>query len=379
MPGQIGSLSEAVEKRPLVNGWELLREDQLADSGQPPTILAIDSQEINRRLLRGILKQAGYRLLETARPTEAFEILERAKVDLVVADLVMDGISGLDFCRRMKDNRPTRLIPVLIITSIQGVETEVAGLASGADDFLTRPLHASLVRTRIASLLRQKAAVDSLEEAESILCVLGQAVEQRDEAISGHCKRLDRMCMALGAAAGVSRPQLLALHRGAFLHDIGKVSVPDSILFKPGPLTKQEWDIMHLHPIKGEEICRPVKSLASVLPIIRSHHERWDGSGYPDGLAGEEVPLLARILQMADIYDALTSPRPYKPALPGPEAVEILEPETSRGWRDPALYGLFRELWETSIYPGVQPAPAARIPLRSVRPEPVQVPAAALK
>ena len=136
MPGQVGSLSEAVEKFPLVNGWELLRENRPAESDQPPTILIVDSQEINRRLLRGILKQAGYRLLETAQPTEAFEILERAKVDLVVADLVMAGINGLDFCRQMKDNRKTRLIPVLIITSVQGIETEVAGLASGADDFL---------------------------------------------------------------------------------------------------------------------------------------------------------------------------------------------------------------------------------------------------
>jgi putative two-component system response regulator len=141
--------------------------------------------------------------------------------------------------------------------------------------------------------------------------------------------------MALGAALGLPRPNLFALHRGGYLHDIGKIGIPDAILFKPGPLTPEEWAVMRTHSAKGEEICRPAKTLAPILPIIRSHHERWDGSGYPDRLRGEQIPLLARILQIADIFDALTSVRPYKPAQPPAAALEIIVEETRRGWRDP--------------------------------------------
>jgi len=329
--------------------WGVLQAETLHGAEQPAVILIVDRLEINRRLLRGWLKAEGHGILETASATEALEILERAKVDLVILDLMMPEMSGLDFCRRMKADRKTHLVPVLMVAGIQGVENEVAGIAAGADAFLTRPLHPSVVRTRIASMLQRKAATDSLEEAESVLFALAQMLEQRDSAMSRHCERLDAVSTMLGTTLGLSRAQLLSLHRGAYLHDIGKVSTPDAILFKPGPLTKQETAIMRLHPIRGEEICRHVKSLAPVLPIIRSHHERWDGSGYPDGLAGEETPLLARVLQVADIFDALTSPRPYKRAVPRAKALDILEREARRGWRDAELVRLFRELCERSL------------------------------
>jgi putative two-component system response regulator len=198
-------------------------------------------------------------------------------------------------------------------------------------------------------MLRQKAAVDSLEEAESILFALAQAIEQRDKSTAGHCKRLATMSMTLGMALGLPNAQLLALHRAGYLHDIGKVGIPDSILFKPGPLSEAEWAIMRTHPIAGEEICRPTRTMQSVLPIIRSHHERWDGSGYPDGLKGEEIPLLARILQVADIFDALTSQRPYKPAMSTAEALDVLSEEARRGWRDRKLVELLRKLFELPL------------------------------
>src|SRR6185369_16638672 len=150
----------------------------------------------------------------------------------------------------------------------------------------------------------------AVEETEEILFALALAVEQRDRQTSGHCERLASISVALGVVMGLARPRIAALLRGGYLHDVGKVGIPDSILFKPGPLTADEWDTMRSHTVIGENICRHLKSLAPVLPIIRHHHERWDGSGYPDGLKGEEIPLLARILQVADIYDALASPRP---------------------------------------------------------------------
>ncbi|MGA7240422.1 MAG: HD domain-containing phosphohydrolase [Bryobacteraceae bacterium] len=189
----------------------------------------------------------------------------------------------------------------------------------------------------------------AIDPTESILFALAQAVEQRDHQTAGHCERLAFIGVALGMAIGLDRSQLLTLYRGGYLHDIGKVGIPDSILFKPGKLTAQEWVTMRSHTVRGEEICRPLASLQPVLPIIRHHHERWDGSGYPDGLRGDQIPLLARIVQVADIYDALISPRPYKPALSRDEALRIMREETERGWRDPEIAGLFLRLHEKVI------------------------------
>ncbi|HZO56118.1 MAG TPA: HD domain-containing phosphohydrolase [Bryobacteraceae bacterium] len=311
-----------------------------------PTILIVDDLEINRRLLRAMLKAAPYRVLEARRPAEALSVLETEHVDLLILDLMMPEMSGLEFCHRIKSNRRTQLVPILMITSVQGIENEIAGIASGADEFLIKPLHPDVVRTRVRAMLRNKAAIDSLEEAETILFALAQAVEKRDKYTGDHCERLARYSVMLGSAMGLPRWELVALHRGGFLHDIGKVSVPDAILFKKGSLTEEEWIVMRSHTTKGVEICRPMKTLAPVLPIIRNHHERWDGSGYPDGLKGEEIPLAARVLQIADIYDALTTARPYKPAFSREEALATLEAEAHRGWRDPELVSLFQQCVE---------------------------------
>lgn len=318
-------------------------ESVLEEAAQAPTILIVDDLDLNRRLLKAMLKTANYRILEAKRPSAAIATLEREKVDLVVVDLVMPEMSGPDFCRLLKNDRKTQLLPILMTTSVQGAENEVAGIESGADEFLIKPLQPTVVRTRIRAMLRNKALVDSLEEAETILFALAQSVEHRDKYTGLHCERLASYSIGLGQALGLPRQDLLALYRGGYLHDIGKISIPDVILFKRGLLTDEEWQTMRQHTIRGEEICRPMKSLAPVLPIIRSHHERWDGTGYPDGLAGEEIPLLARILQVADIYDALTTARPYKPAFSHQHAIEIMLEEARRGWRDPELVPLFAE------------------------------------
>jgi putative two-component system response regulator len=198
--------------------------------------------------------------------------------------------------------------------------------------------------------------VDSLEEAETILIALAQAVEHRDKYTAGHCERLANYSVAMGMALGLPRNQLQALQRGGYLHDIGKISVPDSILFCPSRLSDDQWAVMRMHTVQGEEICRPMKTLASVLPIIRSHHERWDGTGYPDGMRNEEIPLLARILQVVDIYDALTTARPYKTAMSHEQALQVLEEESARGWRDPDLISIFREV-TSAAPPGILSPP----------------------
>jgi putative two-component system response regulator len=337
------------------SGLSLLKwSPELNEGKGPPTILVIDGEDISRRVLRAMLKTAPYRILEAGRASEAMEILEREAVDLLILDLVMPEMSGLELCSRIKADRKTQLIPILMLTNVRGIENEIAGIASGADEFLIKPLHPEVVRTRIRAMLRNKAAIDSLEEAETILFALAQAVEKRDKYTGGHCQRLAEYSVSLGAALGLSKPQLLALHRGGFLHDIGKIAVPDAILFKTGPLTEEEWAVMRGHTLKGEEICQPMKSLAPVLPIIRSHHERWDGSGYPDRLSGEHIPLLARILQIADVYDALTTARPYKSALAPEQAFQTLEEEARLGWRDPELVSLFREVCQSFPSPWIE-------------------------
>lgn len=315
--------------------------DQETRTGLQPHVLIIDNEAINRRVFKAMLKAAPYRIFECREASEAIELLESERIDVIVLALMLPGMSGPDLCRWLKNNRKTRFIPLLMLTNVQGVENEIAGISSGADEFLINPLHPAVVRTRIKAMLRNKALIDSLEEAENILIALAQAVENRDKYTSSHCERLAAYSVRMGMALRLPEEDLTALRQGGFLHDIGKISIPDAILFKPANLTPEEWQVMKSHTIKGEEICRQMKSLAPVLPIIRSHHEKMDGSGYPDGLVGEQTPLLARILQVVDIYDALTTARSYKPAFSQEEALRMMAEEAQRGWRDPMLVELF--------------------------------------
>jgi putative two-component system response regulator len=330
-------------------------ENAIEEASEVPTILVVDDLDLNRRLLKAILKPTDYRILEAKRPSVGLAMLEREKVDLVVVDFMMPEMSGPDFCRLLKSSRKTHLIPILMTTGLQGARHEIEGIDSGADEYLVKPLLPSVTRIRIRNMLRNKAVIDSLDEAETILFALAQSVEQRDKYTGRHCERLATFSISLGQALGLSRPDQLALYRGGYLHDIGKVGIPDAILFKRGLLSESEWQVMRQHTLRGEEICRTMKTLAPVLPIIRSHHERWDGSGYPDGLRGEQIPVLARILQVADIYDALTTARPYKPAFSHPHALEIMLEEARRGWRDPELIPLFAEITQKAGRPGAPP------------------------
>jgi putative two-component system response regulator len=356
MPGQTLQIIEntdSISSEPLSSPLSVW-DDILEEEGGASTILILDSVEINRRVLRGMLKHGPHRIVESKRPSEAFEIIKSEKVDLIIVDLMMPEMSGTDFCRRLKNGRETRFIPILMLTSVAGVESEVAGISSGADEFLLKPVQPQVVRTRVRAMLRNKSLIDSLEEAETILFALAQAVEHRDKHTGAHCQRLAAYSMALGRMLGLPAADIRSLHRGGFLHDIGKICVPDAILFKPGSLTEGEWELMRQHTVAGERICKPMKSLAGVLPIIRNHHERWDGTGYPDGLRGEDITLLARILQIADIYDALISVRPYKQSFTHDQAVEIMREEARRGWRDRRLVNMFAQLSETELHTAAQ-------------------------
>jgi putative two-component system response regulator len=234
---------------------------------------------------------------------------------------------------------------VILITGI-GDDHKSAGIEAGADDFLNKLVTLGDLRARMRSLLRMKAFTDELESAEAVLMSLANSIEAKDAYTEGHCERLAESAVGLGKTLEVDEGLLTALRRGAYLHDLGKVAVPERILLKPGPLTVEEREIVERHPAIGERICSPLRSLQPVLPIIRHHHERWDGSGYPDGLAETAIPFGARILQVVDVFDALTTDRPYRKALAWAEALAILAEETRKGWWDPSIAEAFMALVE---------------------------------
>ena len=311
------------------------------DSAEAPTVLIVDHEDLNGAVLHALLTADGYRVITTRLAGEALTALEQAPIDLVIAESGLPGGACFELCRAIRANQRMALTPVILLSSTYSVEREIAFMGAGADAFLGGPLHPELLRARVRSVVRHKAVVDRMEGSEAILMSLAQAVEHRDNITGGHCDRLAALAVALGMAMDLPPDHLLALHRGGYLHDIGKIGIPDSILFKNGPLSEEEWHVMRTHTTKGEDICRPMKCLRPVLPIIRSHHERWDGSGYPDGLRGEGIPLLARVLHMVDIYDALTSARSYKPAIISSDALRIMQEETDQGWHDPEIMRLF--------------------------------------
>ncbi len=307
----------------------------------PPRVLIVDDIPDNVRLLRLLMAPLGCEIMEASSGRQALECVQARPPDLILLDVVMPEMDGLSVCAQVKNDPATRLIPVVVITGVRGEEEKVSAIEAGADDFLNKPFSKVELLARAKALLRLKRFTDELESAEATLLTLAMAVESRDPHTGDHCERLARMGVRLGRCLGLPGESLQALRRGGYLHDVGKVAVPDAILLKPARLTEEEWAVMRRHTLVGEEICRRLRSLTLVLPIIRSHHERWDGSGYPDGLKGDAIPLLARVLQMVDIYDALRTARPYKPALSASEALEQMEREASQGWLDPQLLADF--------------------------------------
>lgn len=311
-----------------------------------PKILVVDDQEANVLLVEATLAPQGYEIIQAPDGKCALDLVAIDPPDLILLDVMMPGMDGYEVCARLKDDERTRLIPVVMLTSLNEMEDKIRGIEVGADDFLSKPFHQAELSARTRSLLKLKQFTDELEQAEDVLCTLALSVEAKDAYTEGHCERLSRYSVALGRSLGLSQEYLKALRRGGYLHDVGKIAIPESILNKRSGLTEEEWEIMREHPMIGERICKPLKSLKLVLPIIRHHHERWDGSGYPDGLKGQAIPLTARILQVVDIYDALITARPYKPSLEGGQVFSIMKEEAEKGWRDPELLEHFINLLE---------------------------------
>lgn len=311
------------------------------------TVVVADDNESVRELLSELLRMNCYRVIAVEDGEQAFDAACSQSADLVLLDVLMPGPTGFTVCRAIKARPETRFLPVVLITGLAGAEERIQGIEAGADDFLSKPVMQEELLARVRSLVRLKRSTDELENAETVLCTLARSIEAKDPYTEGHCDRLSRYAVSLAEKIGLPQEVCNDLRRSGIVHDIGKVAVPEFVLLKPGSLNPAERKIMEEHPIVGERICAPLKSFRSVLPVIRSHHEKQDGSGYPDHLKGEEIPLAARILQTVDIYDSLTTDRPYREALPPDRALEIMREETRRGWWDPnlvsALEGMLSE------------------------------------
>jgi len=305
------------------------------------SILVVEDNLVNAALMTELLASRGYQTTAVQNAAAAETEIQREAPDLILLDVVMPGKTGYELCRELKEDARTRLIPIVMITGLSAQEDRVKGIEAGADDFLTKPISPEELFARVGSLLKLKEFTDELETADSVLCTLGLSVEARDPYTEGHCERLARNATELGRFLGLDEESIVALQRGGYLHDLGKIAVPDDILKKGSDLTPAEWKIMKQHPVTGETICRPLKSLRLVLPIIRHHHEHSDGSGYPDGLREDEIPLLPRILRVVDIYDALRTARPYKPALTHEQAAATMRAEARSGLWDKELVSEF--------------------------------------
>jgi putative two-component system response regulator len=308
------------------------------------SILVADDDDTSALLLKRLLTREGHRVTLVRSPDDALKSCAANPPDLVLLDLVAPSGSAFDVCRKLKQQPNTRFLPVVIITSHSDREQRLRGIEAGADDFLAKPFDNAELHARIRSLVRLKRQTDELESAEAVILGLGATIEARDPYTRGHCQRLANYATRLGNSLGLGEDDLGALERGGFLHDIGKIRVPDHVLLKGGKLDASESRVMQEHPVVGDALCAGLRSLQNVRPIIRSHHERLDGTGYPDGLKNTEVPLLAQIVSIVDVFDALTTERPYRTARPEDEAAQILSDEAAKGWRDRALVEAFLEV-----------------------------------
>jgi putative two-component system response regulator len=305
-----------------------------------PSILVVDDLPENRELLLAHLEDLGYDVREARDGVEALEAVDELEPDLILLDVDMPRLDGISVCERLKRHPVRRLIPIVILTASNDRDTRLRGIAAGADDYLSKPFDANelLIRTRV--LLRERELNQRLDATEDVLFALARAVEARDRYTIHHAERVGRYAKEVGLLLGIGDFDPTDLYHGGVLHDLGKIAIPDAILLKPGPLSSDEVAIMRTHSAEGERICLSLRSVAQFLPIIRHHHERIDGNGYPDHLTGDAIPLGARLVAVADGWDAMTSDRPYRAGMPQDEARKILLDGAGTQWDAAAAHAL---------------------------------------
>ena len=322
------------------NNIHFFQKEIVAGSDVPPTILIVDDDSRNLKLLEGILFPTNCELIKATNGIDTLKIVKKTNVDIVLLDIMMPEMDGYEVCRQLKSSEATRLIPVVLITALDDTEARIKGIEAGADDFITKPPNKMELLARTKSLIKLKRLNDNLASIEYVLFSLAKTVEAKDKYTQGHVERVSRLAFTLGKKMGLSEREMEALRYGGILHDIGKIAIPGDILNKPGPLSPEEWKVMKNHPVAGYNICLPLKkNLGCALEVIRHHHEKLDGSGYPDGLKNEEISAAARIMAVVDIYDALVTDRPYREGIPVEEAVGILKQEAINDKLDQAVVG----------------------------------------
>ncbi|NOQ17182.1 MAG: response regulator [Methyloprofundus sp.] len=315
---------------------------------RPAKILIVEDDLNQSKLESDILDSSEYQVTIVCSIEAAFDILLKQQFEVVILDFHLPDRNGDDLCRWIRLQGNLALLPIIIVTGSDSFSTLPTCMDAGATDFIRKPFHPIELISRVNSAIRFKRITENLDSAQSLLFTLARLVEAKDEITGDHCSRLAHGCVVFGKVLGLDDASLLALERGGVLHDIGKLGIPDHILLKPGKLTESEWDVMKQHVVIGEKLCSGLFTMRSVLPIIHFHHERWDGGGYPNGLKGEEIPLLARVFQLVDIYDALANERPYKKAFSNEKIIEIFKDEVAKGWRDPELTATFIDIIQYS-------------------------------
>ena len=303
-------------------------------------ILIVDENPLSRMTAADLLSLDGYKIVEADNESAIFDNITQQQPDLILLDAMMRGVDSFALCRQLKEDYRTANIPIVLTTLTDTREHRIKVMEAGGDDILLKPLNRIELSTRVKSSIDRKRLNDNLNQTEQVLFSIAKVVDSRSVS-NGGSLRIASLAKSFGEYLGLTSAEIDNLCFAAHLHDIGTIAIPDAVMLKTGELTLEEKELIGQHVLIGEEICQPLRNRSGVLPIIRHHHERWDGTGYPDGLSGTNIPYLAQIFQVIDIYDALTSDRPHKKAYRPTEALEILVDETSKGWRNPELIDTF--------------------------------------
>jgi putative two-component system response regulator len=294
----------------------------------------VDDEPPVRTLLRRFLETSGYAVAEVGTGAAALERIRADPPDLVFLDLQLPDGSGHSVLEAIRAEPATRLLPVVMLTGLATSEQKKRAYELGVTDFLAKPFAPDELLPRVRSLVLLKQFADEHDHAESMIATLARTIDARDPYTAGHSARVAGYAEMIARRLDFEATSILELRRGALFHDLGKIAVPDGVLMKAGPLTAEEREVIQRHPVVGGELLAPMKTMAKSLPIVRHHHEKLDGSGYPDGLSAADLPLAVRIVTIADIFDALTTKRVYREALSPETAYEIFDGEIRRGWWD---------------------------------------------
>lgn len=320
-------------------------------------VLIVDDEYIGRETLQSILEGEGYELEMAENGFQALEKAKKLLPDVILLDVMMPGMTGFEVCQRIRSDPQIAEIPIIILTALDDRESLLNALKAGADDFISKPFDRFELRARLLGITRlnryqkllqeraklREANAQLLKAYEATIEGLSHALDLRDRETEGHSRRVTELTVKLAQAMNMSEEEVLHLRRGALLHDMGKIGVPDSILHKPDPLTHEEWAIMHKHPQFAYDMLSPIEYLRPALDIPYNHHEKWDGTGYPRGLKGEEIPLVARLFAVADVWDALISNRPYRDAWTEEQALNYIREQSGTHF-DPQVVELFFHL-----------------------------------